>query len=570
MNFPRQEYLRPRRLAGAAVALAAFALFAACGCGGASGAVSDGAQDGGDPSALQASASLAPSAAPTSSAALPPSFVDEPPFSSDEQFDLVVRGGTVIDGSGAAGVVADVLVRDGVVVHVGQLASDVKASEEIDARGRVVAPGFIDTHAHADPTEANENFIAQGITTVCIGQDGQSPAGDRVAVWARRMRKKRLRLNAAPFVGHGTVRNAAGIGLSKHPSEKQIAKMARLVERDMNAGAFGLTTGLEYQPGMFATAEELVAIARPVAASGGVVMSHLRSEDDDRIDAALDELLAQGERAGARVHVSHVKVVYGKGRARAEALLAKLEAARARGLSVTADIYPYDASYTGISIVFPEFAKPPNRYARVRRERHDELAEYLRARVALRGGPEATLFGTAPYAGKTLAQLSREFDKPFEEVLIAIGPGGANAAYFVMDDELQGRLLADPHVMISTDGSTAGRHPRGYGSFPRVLRRHVMEQHLLTLEEAVRKMTGLPAETLGLDHRGLLREGYAADLVVFDPAKVRDRATYEKPSLLAEGMEWVLVNGRAVVADGERTRARPGKMLLHAASTTER
>ncbi|MBI4953732.1 MAG: amidohydrolase family protein [Myxococcales bacterium] len=553
----------PRAPIGAACLLL---VLLALGCGGPTGANGDGS--GATPSATDAPpASAASASASAAGGPAPPPFASAPPFTSSERFDLVIRAGLVVDGSGAAATVADVLVRGDTIVHVGQVDASVHTREAIDAKGRVVAPGFIDTHAHGDPTEASRNYLAQGVTTLCLGQDGTSAGGDRVATWVKRHQKKRLALNAAPFVGHGTVRNAAGVGLAKRPTDPQIEKMASLVERDMKAGAFGLTTGLEYQPGSFATAAELVAIARPVAAAGGVVMSHLRSEDDDKIDAALDELLLQGRGSGARVHFSHAKIVYGKGAARAEALLAKLAAARAAGLGVTADIYPYEASYTGIGIVFPDFAKPPHSYTRVKRERHDELARWLRERVALRGGPEATLFGTAPYTGKTLAELAKQYGKPFEEVLIGIGPGGAQAAYFVMDEAVQARLLADPFFMISTDGGPRSRHPRAYGAFSRVLSVYVKEKKVLGLEEAVRKMSGLPAETLGLERRGLVRAGWAADLVVFDPARVRDRATYTEPNLLTEGMDYVLVNGEAVVAGGEPTKARPGRVLLHGDGT---
>jgi N-acyl-D-amino-acid deacylase len=234
-------------------------------------------------------------------------------------------------------------------------------------------------------------------------------------------------------------------------------------------------------------------------------------------------------------------------------------------MRITADIYPYSASYTTISIVFPDFALPPNDYKRVKRDKREELEAYLRDKVTRRNGPEATLFGTGPWRGKTLAAAAKETGKPFEDILIDdIGPGGASAAYFVMDEALVSRLLLDRWVMIGTDGSAGSRHPRGYGTFAKVIREQVVEKKALTLVEAVRKMTGLPAETLRLDRtkRGLVRAGWAADLLVFDPAEVKDRATFEAPHELAEGMKWVLVNGVAAVADGKRTKRRGGRVLL--------
>jgi N-acyl-D-amino-acid deacylase len=377
--------------------------------------------------------------------------------------------------------------------------------------------------------------------------------------------KKRLALNVLPFVGHATVRGLAKVSVKKDPDDEALERMARLVDRELEDGAWGLTTGLEYVPGSLAKERELAAIARPVGERDGVIMSHLRSEDDDRIDEAVDELIAQGRGGGARVHLAHVKVVYGKGVERADALLAKLNAARKDGVSITADIYPYSASYTTIGIVFPDFALPPNDYVRVKRDKREELAGYLRDKVKRRNGPEATLFGTGPWRGKTLARAAKEAGKPFEDLLIDdIGPGGASAAYFVMDEALQGRLLLDRWVMIGTDGSAAGRHPRGHGSFAKVIREQVVEKKALTLVEAVRKMTGLPAETLRLDRskRGLVRAGWAADVLVFDPAAVEDRATFEEPHELAKGMEWVLVNGVPAVERGERTQRRGGRVLL--------
>ncbi len=515
-----------------------------------------------DPNA-PAAASAASDSQRALAASGPPSWLANEAFSREEPVDLVIEGGTVVDGTGALATAGDVVVNDGQILHVGK-AGALKAKRRIDAKGLVVTPGFIDLHSHGSPTGTNRNELAMGVTTICVGQDGRSADGASLRELASRLEKKKLSVNVVPFVGHGTVRNKEGVNLSKSPTASQLEKMQKRVAKELADGAFGLTTGLEYQPGSHAPKAELIALAKEVAATDGIVMSHLRSEDDDAIDAALDELLAQGEEGGARVHVSHVKIVYGKGKERAERLLAHLDEARRRGVRVTADLYPYEASYTTIGIVFPEFAKPPHNYAQVRKRQHDELASFLRERVAKRGGPEATLFGTEPYRGKTLAEVATSSGKTAEEVLIGVGPNGASAAYFVMDPELQARLLVDPFVMVSTDGSDSSHHPRGHGSFARVLRQFVVEKPRLTLEEAVRKMSGAAAETLRLDKakRGVLAPGYAADLLVFDPKEVRDEATYLKPHALATGMRWVFVNGVAAVAEGKLGKARGGKLLL--------
>jgi len=485
--------------------------------------------------------------------------------SDTQPYDILITGGTVIDGSGSAGYRADVLVKDGTIVHIGEIdATAISATTVIDAGGKVVTPGFIDSHTHGNPVKTPQfrNFSAMGVTTIVLGQDGSS-AKD-IAQWMQKVEEARPAINIATLAGHGSMRNKAEIGLNPDPSEEQLQHMAQLVDEALQAGAFGLSTGLEYQPGTFSDLEELIAIGRPVGKRGGIVHSHTRNEDNDAVDSSLAELFAMGKGAACAVQVSHLKVVYGKGAERAEEILAQMEAARERGLSVTADIYPYTASYTGIGIVFPDWALPPHDYEEVVATQREELAAYLRKRVNLRNGPEATLLGSAPWAGKTLSQVAAESGKPFEDVLIDdIGPDGASAAYFVMDQELQDRLFIDPHVMVCSDGSPTMRHPRGYGSFAKVIRYYVREQKLLTLEEAIRKMSGLPAHTLGLTRqkRGLLKEGFAADILVFDPAGVKDTATFENPHQLAEGFDWVVVNGALVRGNGAFIGAAAGKVL---------
>ncbi|MBN2445235.1 MAG: serine hydrolase [Phycisphaerae bacterium] len=481
------------------------------------------------------------------------------------EYDLLIRGGTVIDGTGTPGRTVDVLIADGRVAFIGDQAPvDVQIGQTINATGKVVTPGFIDAHCHGDPITRPglDSFLAMGVTTICIGQDGESP--EDLAGWMQQVGNLHPGANVATFVGHGTVRNLAGVGLKPKATPEQLELMQKLVAQAMALGCFGLTSGLEYQPGSFADLDELIAIAKPVGQAGGLIMSHMRSEDDDRHEEALAELIAQGRGGNCAVQVSHIKVTYGHGAERAERVLNQMRDARDSGVPVTADIYPYTASYTGIGIVFPDWAKPPHDYDEIVRTRRADLAAYLRERVTLRNGPEATLFGTGKWAGKTLAQVADEAGKPFEDVLIDdIGRDGASAAYFVMDEGLQARLMADPHVMFCSDGSATSSHPRGHGTFARIIRKFVVEDKLLSLEEAVRKMTGLTAETVGLDElkRGRLAEGWAADVLVFDPAQVRDNATFESPHELATGFDWVIVNGQVAYADGKATDAHAGRML---------
>jgi N-acyl-D-amino-acid deacylase len=373
----------------------------------------------------------------------------------------------VVDGTGTPPRPADVLFLNGRIAHVGQVRADtLRVANHFDAQGYVVTPGFIDAHAHGDPLEtpAFPNFLAMGVTTIVLGQDGGSPEAGTLAAHLDEVGAARPAVNVAYLVGHNTIRQESGVGFGA-PGASGLARMASLVEAGLDAGAFGLSTGLEYDPGARADLEELIAVARPVGARGGVVTSHLRNEDADRVEASLDELLEQGFGSGARVHATHLKVVLGDDPAVARRMLGAMADARERGLVVTGDVYPYTASFTGIAILFPEWARPPADYEEVVRTRGEELERHLRERVMGRNGPEATLFGTGEWSGRTLAEVADELDRPFEEVLVGLGPGGARAAYFVMDDEVMATFLEDPHVAVSSDGSPVMGHPRGYGSF---------------------------------------------------------------------------------------------------------
>jgi len=464
----------------------------------------------------------------------------------------LISGGLLIDGTGAPARRTDLLIVEGRIAHVGIVDPDtLDVSELVDATGLVVTPGFIDAHAHGNPlsTPGFPSFLAQGVTTIVLGQDGSSPEVSELPELMRSVSTAQPAVNVAWLVGHNTIRGESGVGFGA-PGAAGLERMVALVAAGLEAGAFGLSLGLEYTPGNQAGPEELAAIARPVAARGGIVMSHMRNEDADQVEASLAELIEQGRLSGARVHASHIKIVLGNDPSQARRLLEVMESARREGVRVTADIYPYTASFAGLSILFPDWARPPNDYQAVVRNRRAELAEYLRLRVQNRNGPEATLFGSGTWSGRTLAEVARELGRPFEEVLVDLGPGGGQAAYFVMNEEVMATLLAGPHVAIASDGSPTMNHPRGYGTFPRVLRRFVVEEGLLTLEEAVYRMTGLTASILGFDDparvevpRGRLAEGWAADVLVFDPAELRDRADFEAPHLLAEGMRGVWVNG---------------------------
>ncbi|WP_340104645.1 N-acyl-D-amino-acid deacylase family protein [Rhodohalobacter sp. 8-1] len=491
----------------------------------------------------------------------------------NSQYDLLITNASIVDGSGADAFEGSILIHNGLIEEVGSVDTTNRSfSQILNAEGRVVSPGFIDTHSHGNPLETPRfnNFLSMGVTTISLGQDGSSPGTGDVSAWMDRIDSVGTGPNVVHFIGHNSVRRFVNAPREENLDSTRIAEMQELVAAAMADGSFGLTTGLEYDHGSFAGLQELIALAEPVAEAGGVVMSHMRNEDEDAIAESVAELVNQGLASGANVHASHLKIVYGNDPQQAEDVLSIMQDARVNeGLRITADLYPYTASYTGIGIVFPDWALPPNNYEQVVENRRVELEEYLNYRIGLRNGPEATLFGTEPYAGKTLEEVADSLGKSFADVLIDdIGPNGASAAYFVMDEEVMARFLINPFVMVSSDGSPTMRHPRGYGSFAKIIRRFVNEEPLLTLEQAIYKMSGLPAETLGLANRnavdtprGLIREGFSADILIFDPANVRDMATFENPHTYAEGFDWVFVNGVPVIEDGERNSETPAGVI---------
>ncbi|AKD05057.1 amidohydrolase family protein [Pontibacter korlensis] len=481
----------------------------------------------------------------------------------DVTYDLLLKQVSVVDGTGAAPYVANVLIGGDTIALINRDTTVTHNSRKtIQAKGMVVTPGFIDTHAHGDPIKEPEfkNFLAMGVTTIALGQDGFSPNHEDLSVWMDSVDTAKPGVNIAMFAGHNALRVLSGAMYDSIPSEENMKAMEQLVASAMDAGCYGLTTGLEYNPGYYATSNELNRLAKVVGSKNGIVMSHMRNEDDQYVEQAIKELLAQGQYCP--VQISHIKVVYGKSKERAQEILQMMDSARQSGTKVTADFYPYTASYTGIAILFPDWAKAPHDYQQVLKTRRAELKAYLKNRIMQRNGPEATLIGSGKYTGKNLKQIAQELNKPFEEVLMDnIDPYGASGAYFIMNEELQEELMLDPHVMICTDGSPSMHHPRGYGAFAKVLETYVVNKKLLSLEEAVRKMTSLPAETIGLKHRGRIASGYKADLLIFNPSEVKENATYEKPHQLASGFRYVLMNGK-IVKEGENfTSDREGKVL---------
>jgi N-acyl-D-aspartate/D-glutamate deacylase len=483
-------------------------------------------------------------------------------------YDLLIRNASVVDGSGAPAYRANVFVKDDSIAAIDrQMRSDATAARVIDADGRTLAPGFIDMHAHGDPLEQSfENFLAMGVTTVVLGQDGDSvqlesaTAEQPFAQWAGAAETAGVQVNVAALSGHGSIRHLAQIPDSvRHLSAAQAERMRKVLRADLQAGTFGMSTGLEYVPGIYSEPSEVIELAKEVGAAGGVIMSHMRSEDDDKINQSIDELAAQG--AYARVHISHLKVVFGKGAERGRQLLAVIEGKRKAGTDLTADAYPYTAGYTGIAILFPEWALPPADYKNIVATRRAELATYLERRMTKRGGPEAMLFGTKPYAGQTLAQAAAAAGKNYVDFLVDLGPEGGSGAHFTMDEATQDVLFGDPSVAVCTDGSPGMRHPRSTGTYATLFERYVREKKMLTVEQAVHKAAGLPAQVMRFKDRGTIKVGAKADLVLFDVARVHATSSYVDPFTLAEGFDVVIVNGQVARESGALQPGRYGRVL---------
>lgn len=477
-------------------------------------------------------------------------------------FDVIIRNGQVVDGTRSAPYPATIIIQADTIAYIGELDTARRATLEIDAKGKVVTPGFIDPHAHGNPLSTPQFFnnLAQGVTTICLGQDGSSDGVGRFGAWLASVDSIKPAVNIVPFTGHGSLRMAAGSPFDETLSEADLRIMTEELKSQLELGSFGLSMGLEYVPGRYSGKTELEVLAEVTGTHGGMLMAHIRNEDDDQLKNSLDEFLGLGK--WAPVHVSHLKSVYGKGAQRASEILTILSEYQQKGYRVSADVYPYMASFTGIGIVFPEWALPPADFSKVKKERRAELRDFLSRKIAQRNGPQATLLGTAPYAGKSLADLEQELGKPFEDILIDdIGPRGASAAYFVMDDSLQIALLKSDRVVVSSDGSPGMRHPRGYGSFAKMIETYTVGDGYFSLEQIVHKMSGQTAAILGLKDRGLLAVGLKADVAIFNPALVRVKADFEHPHHLAEGFDAVLVNGKPARLNGEFLEERNGEVL---------
>ena len=489
--------------------------------------------------------------------------------------DVLIENGSVLDGSGSPAQVVDVGIRGDRIVLFGK-AANVRASRVIDASGLIVAPGFIDPHTHSlddlnsKERRGNEPYLMQGVTTVVTGNDGSSPVD--IARTLAHWKEAGIGTNAALFLGEGSVRREVMGMSSQAPSPEQLERMKALVARGMKAGAIGMSTGLYYAPGSFASTEEIVALAKEAAAAGGIYDTHMRDESSYSIGllASVKETIRIGSEAGLPVHISHIKALGKDTWGMSPEVIALIREARRRGIRITASQYPYDASGTsvGASLV-PRWAEDGGKSALFKRFSdpavRPRLAADMEKNLERRGGPESILVIDAhdtSLNGRTLGTIAKQrHETPIDAAIQIVQKGDAGVASFNMRDDDIGNFMREDWVMTCSDGVEG--HPRKYGAFPRKLRKYALDERVISLPFAIRSSTSLPAETLGFKERGLLKTGFFADIVIFDPKAIRDSATYQHPRILAAGVRYLFVNGKLAVDSGRRTSVLPGRALTH-------
>lgn len=501
--------------------------------------------------------------------------------------ELLIRNGRIVDGTGNSWFKGDIAIRDGKITGIGNLAH-LHAARTIDAKNQIVAPGFIDVHAHIEhglfETPTTDNYILDGVTTVITGNCGGS--ADNLADYFKRIDSVGTSINVASLVGHNTVRRQT-MGLVNRPATaEEMQKMTALVETAMKDGAVGLSTGLIYLPGVYSTPEEVVALGRAAARHNGIYASHIRSESA-QVAEAINEALNVGRAANMPVQISHFKVSAPANWGRSKETLALIENARREGIDVTIDQYPYTASSTSLGVMLPDWAREGGEKAIRLRVTSPELrpkiaAEILAtAKLAKRAdfsyAVVARYAADSSYNGKSIKAINLLMNRPdtmeagVETVLDMLAKGDAQMVYHGMSEDDVRYFMAYPFNMVGADGGVQnGRgvpHPRSYGTHARILAKYVRAEKIIRLEEAVRRMTSLAAQKFQLKGRGLLREGFAADIVIFDEDSVQDRATFQNPHQFSTGFSTVIVNGKLVVDDGKHLGVRSGRALRGPAAT---
>lgn len=465
---------------------------------------------------------------------------------------VLIRRATVVDGTGRRSFTADVRIEGDTITAIGRLSKR-RGENVIEARGLVLSPGFIDIHNHSERGLVREGTaktqVSQGITTVMVGPDGGSPFP--VGAYLSALDGK-VAVNVGSFIGHATLRTRVmKDGYERKATQEEISEMASLAVRAMKEGAFGLSSGLEYDVGYSAATEELIELARAVGRFGGIYMTHMRDEEEGLIEA-IREAIRIGSDAGVPVQISHIKAgnrfVWGK----SEEAVSLIESYRRNGFDVTADAYPYTAWASTITVLVPS-------------RRHEDRQEVEKSLDKV-GGADKVLVTSCEahrdYEGKNLEEIAREKGvSPVDVYIEIVRDGGAGVVCNSMSEDDVKNFYLQPWTMVSSDGGIGGAHPRGAGTFTRVLGRFVRDNGWLTLEEAVRKMTSMPAARLGLKDRGKIAKGMKADLVIFDKASVIDNATFTNGQLISDGIATVIVNGEKVWDAGVTTGALPGEIL---------
>lgn len=499
---------------------------------------------------------------------------DPPAIYAPAFYDIIIEGGRIIDGTGNPWYFGDIGITNEKIVAIGDLKED-KAKQRIDAKGTFVVPGFIDIHTHSDGQVLNiptaDNSVLQGLTTIVTGNCGGAPLP--VGNFLEKVKNAGISINYIALVGHGTVRSKAmGGSKNRPPTEKEMDEMKRIVEQSMKEGAYGMSTGLHYTPGNYAETDELIELAKVVSRYGGIYCSHLRDESDYGIGllAAVQEAINIGEAADIPVQISHIKCLGKPVWYKSSQVLNLINEGRQKGVNVMFDQYPYTASLTGLwGAVIPAWAQEGGPKEFVKKLDDLMLAEKIRGgikdNIERRGGPGAIYLIKKK---SFLSDLSVSWNvDPVDAAIRVQKEGGSQIISYNMTDFDVENYMQSPYGMIATDGGIRNEqiadHPRSYGAFPRVLEVYVREKHLLTWEEAIRKMTSAPATQLGLTDRGILKPGMVADIVIFDPVTVKGKADYQNPALNPDGIPYVLVNGSIVVENSKHTGARPGKVLLN-------
>ncbi len=506
-----------------------------------------------------------------------------PSFGNSQEYDLIIRGGKVVDGSGNPWYHADIAIKNDRIAEIGQLSNH-EAKRLIDAHGLVVAPGFIDPHTHAlrgiFEVPNAESALLQGVTTLTEGNDGSSPYPiDRHYTDIDNLR---ISPNWAVFVGQGTIRQRViGFGLRKATPD-EMERMKQMVRDAMEQGALGISTGLFYVPGSFTSTEEVIELSKVAAEYNGIYISHIREEAAQLIDS-VQETIRIGEEANIPVQITHHKVIGVENWGASIESLRLVDEARKRGVDVTIDQYPYTASQTSINALIPQWAQAGGREEMLSRINSAETYSTIKNEVVAKilydrgGGDPKNVFISRnswdpDMAGKNLAELAIDAgleptpENAADVVFDIIRGGGATAVYHAIGPEDVDRIMQHPATAIGSDGPVGvfgegAPHPRQYGTFARVLGLYVRERKVLSLEEAIRKMSSQSARRLGIHDRGLITKGYFADIAIFDPDEIIDKATFENPHQYAIGTKFVLVNGTVVVENGQHTGARPGRIL---------